>query len=592
MASELQKILNTQLPSTANEAALKPLFRAIEEAFRTRTIEISRLESTITAKNKEFKAVKQELNAKLQENRASRNRLEEFVAKQQALLNATPEAVFSFTPNGKITQMNRAAERFIGLPFDEMSTFEVKQTLDLILSKVSDPETFLTELRTLDKDRGRKLRGYCSMRNGEVFEYHSIPEFLGNLYLGRVWCWRDVTDLKASQDLLKHQAYHDTLTNLPNRLHLLNTLKHAIDIALRNGSHIAVLFIDLDDFKKINDTEGHAIGDQFLISVADRIRSKLREGDTFGRLGGDEFLIILEGLNQQHEVGIAYQRIKEIFNAPLLLNGKQFFISGSIGVSQFPADGNKPEELIRKADMAMYQAKNNGKNTIYYFEPSLEKHALARMNLETQLRRAFDNSEFHLCYQPKIDIEEGKIVGMEALLRWQKPDGTYVPPDHFIRIAEQIGLISQITEFVLRQICVQLCAWRETVLANTPISMNISVNDLKTDGFLDLVLLTLREFGIPGELIEFELTEYVFLEERERASLTIEQLKQWGVEVAVDDFGTGYSCFSYLQDMAIDCLKIDKSFTNGVSSNAKSAAIVKSIIDIGNNLDMVRLVFE
>lgn len=586
MHDELQKIINSTLPDSIEQATLEPLLKEIEASIDERDFELARLTSEISDKNHEFKGIQQELNSKLLENRAARNRLEEFAAKQQALLNATPEAVFSFTAGGKVTQMNRAAEKFVGVPFERMRQFDVKKNLALILSLVSEPETFLDTVRTLDLDRSRKLRGYCAMKTGTVYEYNSIPEFLGNLYLGRVWCWRDVTDLKASQDLLQHQAYHDTLTNLPNRLHLIDSLRHATAIAQRNGSKIAVLFIDLDDFKKINDTEGHAVGDQFLISVSDRIRSKLRDGDTFGRLGGDEFLIILEGLNHEHEIGIAYQRIKEIFDAPLLIGNKQFFISGSIGVSQYPSDSLEPEDLIGKADMAMYRAKNSGKNTIYYFEASLEQHAQARMNLETLLRSAFENNEFYLCYQPKVDINQNTIIGMEALLRWRHQHRHTITPDRFVRIAEQIGLISQITEFVLRQICTQLSAWRNTALSKTPISMNISVNDLKTDGFLDLVLKTIREFNIPGELIEFELTEHVFIEERERTANVIKQLKKWGIEVAVDDFGTGYSCFSYLQDLDIDCLKIDKSFTQGIANSEKSAAIVKSIIDIGNNLDM------
>lgn len=586
MHRDLKKIAKSMLPSNLNEAQLKPFLDEISDLLREKDVEIDRLGGEVTAKKSESKRVKQELNTKLQENRASRNRLEEFIAKQQALLNATPEAVFSFAPGGKVTQMNRAAERFIGLPFEKMTCVDVKETLSLILSKVSEPDAFLAELRTLEKDRARKLRGYCNMLNGEVYEYHSIPEFLGSLYLGRVWCWRDVTELKASQDILEHHAYHDTLTNLPNRLHLINTLTHAIDIAQKNGSQIAVLFIDLDDFKKINDTEGHDVGDQFLISVSKRIRSKLRDGDTLGRLGGDEFLILLEGLNHEHEIGIAYQRIKEIFDRPLHIDGKQFYISGSIGVSQFPANGKNAKELIRKADMAMYQAKNSGKNTIYYFEPNLEKSAEARVNLEAQLFDAFENDEFYLSYQPKLELSSRAVVGVEALLRWKKRDLSNVPPNHFVRIAEKIGLISKITEFVLRKVCLQLRAWENTALANTPISINISVNDLKTDNFLNTVLKTIKELDVPASLIEFELTESALLEEKEQAAKTIKQLKRWGLEIAIDDYGTSYSCLSNLKHLGINTLKIDKTFTRAIAQKPENAAVAQSIIDIGRNLEL------
>lgn len=512
--------------------------------------------------------------------------LKYYIAKQKALLDVSPEAIFSFRPGGKINQLNRAAETFLKINLAEMKKNNAQENFELLAKKLEDPHGFKLELERLSRDNSLTLRGYSTMTDGKIYEYNSVPEFMDDIYVGRAWCWRDVTEIKASQDLLKHQAYHDMLTNLPNRLLLLKTLEHAINIAKRNERKVALLFIDLDNFKKINDTEGHDIGDMFLVEAANLIQSKLKEGDTFGRLGGDEFIIILEGIQHQHEIGLVYQDLKSVFDAPLTINTKQFFISGSIGVSQFPIDGDNPDTLIRKADMAMYQAKKMGKNTIYYFDPALERFAVHRMSLETQLRQAFDQDEFFLVFQPKVSLNKNKIIGAEALLRWRQSDNSMRPPDHFITIAEQIGLIANITQFVLKETCKTLSKWKSSHLNNITVSVNISAFDLREESLFHSICNLLQRYQLNGHQLELELTEHAFLHEKDRATKIMKQLKDIGVKVAVDDFGTGYSSFSYLHDLDVDSLKIDRSFVTNIDQSPRAQAIIKSILSVGQNLDM------
>jgi diguanylate cyclase (GGDEF)-like protein len=397
-----------------------------------------------------------------------------------------------------------------------------------------------------------------------------------------------ITEIQNNQDLLKHQAYHDSLTALPNRINIMNTIHHALALAKRHQQKCAILFIDLDDFKKINDTAGHSEGDRFLIEVSQRLKSILRESDTLGRLGGDEFIIILENIASGTQITEVYSRALKSLSTPFIIGGNPYVVSCSIGISNFPQDGKTVEELIRKADMAMYQAKKLGKNRFHYFDESLERLAIHRVKTEESLREAIKNNEFILYYQPKIQInqQQEKLVGVEALIRWKKEDGTLIYPDSFIPIAEKCGLIKNITKWVITEACKQLKQWKNTSLANIPISVNISAIDAADHGFVDSTLSILETFDTPGHLINLELTESVFFDDIDTVNIKLEELRKNNITISLDDFGTGYSSLSYIQDLQIDFLKIDKSFIFGMSKNNKSLAIVQSIIDMGNNLGL------
>lgn len=397
-----------------------------------------------------------------------------------------------------------------------------------------------------------------------------------------------ITEIQNNQDLLKHQAYHDSLTALPNRINIMNTIQHALALAKRHQQKCAILFIDLDDFKKINDTAGHSEGDRFLIEVSKRLQSILRESDTLGRLGGDEFIIILENIASNTQITKIYNRALKSLSTPFIANGNPYVVSCSIGISNFPQDGKTAEELIRKADLAMYQAKKLGKNRFHYFDESLERLAIHRVKTEESLREAIKNNEFVLYYQPKIQInlQQEKLVGVEALIRWKKEDGSLVYPDNFIPIAEKCGLIKSLTKWVITEACKQLKLWKSTNLANIPISVNISAIDIADHRFVESTLSILETYDTPGHLINLELTESVFFDDINTVNFKLEELHRNNITISLDDFGTGYSSLSYIQELQIDFLKIDKSFIFGMSKNKKSLAIVKSIIDMGNNLGL------
>jgi diguanylate cyclase (GGDEF)-like protein len=397
-----------------------------------------------------------------------------------------------------------------------------------------------------------------------------------------------ITEIQNNQDLLKHQAYHDSLTALPNRINIMNTIQHALALAKRHQQKCAILFIDLDDFKKINDTAGHSEGDRFLIEVSKRLQSILRESDTLGRLGGDEFIIILENIASNTQITKIYNRALKSLSTPFIADGNPYVVSCSIGISNFPQDGKTAEELIRKADLAMYQAKKLGKNRFHYFDESLERLAIHRVKTEESLREAIKNNEFVLYYQPKIQInlQQEKLVGVEALIRWKKEDGSLVYPDNFIPIAEKCGLIKSLTKWVITEACKQLKLWKSTNLANIPISVNISAIDIADHRFVESTLSILETYDTPGHLINLELTESVFFDDINTVNFKLEELHRNNITISLDDFGTGYSSLSYIQELQIDFLKIDKSFIFGMSKNKKSLAIVKSIIDMGNNLGL------
>ena len=391
---------------------------------------------------------------------------------------------------------------------------------------------------------------------------------------------------KINQELLKHQAFHDALTNLPNRILVEESLQHAIDLANAHHRMIAVLFIDLDDFKKVNDTAGHQAGDSFLLEASHRIRSCLHGGEILGRLGGDEFLVILENVETQKQISPIVHRIISCFEKPFCLSSSQYFFSCSMGISFYPQDGSEPESLIRKADMAMYQAKRNGKKKSHYYDESLQKIANHRVNIETNLRSALNNDEFHLLYQPKVCLNTGHCHSVEALIRWVQPDGKVLPPDSFLPIAENTGLIKDVTQWVLTKTCQNLEAWKNTGLDGVPISINVSAIDFSDARFLENVLGVIQHYDIDHSLLEFELTETVFFNDVEMVKNIMAVLHQNGIKLAIDDFGTGYSSFSYLQDLDLNFLKIDRSFITNVDKNERSLAIVKSIVDIGLNLGL------
>ncbi|KAA3653197.1 MAG: EAL domain-containing protein [Proteobacteria bacterium] len=402
----------------------------------------------------------------------------------------------------------------------------------------------------------------------------------------------DLSRLRQSEAELAHLAHYDPLTDLPNRLLVQSRLDHALDSAQRNGDRLAVMFIDLDRFKDVNDSLGHPVGDELLVAIAQRMRTRLRESDTLARLGGDEFLVVLEDIHRPEDAAEVAQALIRVQDAPICLpSGHEVYVGVSIGISLFPNDGASTTELIRQADAAMYQAKSQGRNTFRFYTAALTEAADQRLAMEGRLRRALIAEEFVVHYQPQFRAATGELVGCEALVRWQEPEGTLVPPAQFIPLAEDTGLIVQLGLWVLETACAQAQAWRQAGVADLVMAVNLSARQLQQRDLAWRVAAVLERTGLPANRLTLELTESSIMDHGEEAVALLHSLKALGVGLSIDDFGTGYSSLAYLKRFPIDEMKIDHSFVRDTPDDAGDAEIVATIVAMGRNLNL-RVVAE
>jgi diguanylate cyclase (GGDEF)-like protein/PAS domain S-box-containing protein len=394
----------------------------------------------------------------------------------------------------------------------------------------------------------------------------------------------DITDRKVLEEQLKHQAFHDPLTGLANRALFVDRVEHALARGERDGMRVAVLFVDLDDFKTINDSLGHNGGDEVLVAVAGRLRECFRPGDTFARFGGDEFAILVEDTSLSNATSVAY-RIVDALSEPFSIGGREVMIHASVGIEFAEAQGTRTDELLRNADVAMYVAKGKGKARYQLFEPSMHTAALRRLEIKADLRRAVEKDEFVLHYQPIVSLNGGALLGMEALVRWNHPERGLLPPLDFISVAEQSGLITPLGRWVLREACRQATKWP---LSNPSISLsvNVSTTQFQQPGLVEDVANALWDSGLDPSILTLEITESVLVHDTDAVIEKLHRLKDFGVKVAIDDFGTGYSSLGYLKRFPIDILKIDKSFIDGVGNGAEEAAIAQAIIKLGESLGL------
>ena len=398
-----------------------------------------------------------------------------------------------------------------------------------------------------------------------------------------VGVFTDITDLKRSEEQLRHMAHHDPLTDLANRALLDDRLDHALRRAHRENRLLAVLFIDLDRFKTVNDTLGHDVGDELLIEIANRLQSSLRDGDTLARLGGDEFVLILEDLESPRMAGRVAEKIRSVLHEPVYVSGHELFVAGSIGISLYPDDGDDVATLLKAADSAMYAAKGAGRNGYCFYTAQMTESALERLQIEQQLRHALDSERFILYFQPQFALSDGRLIGAEALIRWEHPTLGIVPPDRFIPAAEESGLIVPIGEWVLREACRQLSDWRRAGLSVPKVAVNVSPRQLGRGDLPTLVRRVLAETGLPAADLELEVTESVAaLGEALLAELN--ELHALGVKLAIDDFGTGFSSLAYLGRMPIDILKIDRVFVQDVDINSANASIIRAVVELARGL--------
>jgi diguanylate cyclase len=383
---------------------------------------------------------------------------------------------------------------------------------------------------------------------------------------------------------MSHSAQHDVLTDLPNRALFNDRLMQAIVLAKRQNNQLAVMFVDIDHFKKINDSLGHEVGDKLLQSVAKRLVASVRRSDTVSRMGGDEFVVLLSQVEHSGDAAFSARKILRALSAPYLINNKSLDINVSIGVSTYPADGHDAEGLISTADNAMYEAKQHGRNNFKFFRHEMHAQLAERQSLEADLRYALGRNEFVLHYQPRLDLHTGEITGVEALIRWLHPERGMVFPAQFVPIAEEYGLIQRIGHWVRLEACTQVRAWERAGLGVVPLSVNVSASEFAAKDFLSSVRAVLIATGVEPENLVLELTESVLMQDAEAAVVTLAKLKAMGVKLAIDDFGTGYSSFTYLRRFPSDALKLHQSFVQEITANPEDATIVSAMINIGKSL--------
>lgn len=445
-------------------------------------------------------------------------------------------------------------------------------------------EKFVTAREEKANLRDRRIPEEKAVKDALVDLVSRLREANENLVIATVQAQSRSDELHQANEIISHLSQHDFLTGLPNRGLLSDRITQALELAKRRGTHLAVLFLDLDNFKHINDSIGHEIGDRLLQSVSNVLTACVRGSDTVSRLGGDEFVVLVTEDKYAENAALTADKILAALTAPHSIAEHELHVTTSIGISVFPADGADAETLIRNADTAMYQAKKVGRNNYQFFENDMNVRAVERQVVESHLRHALMRQEFVLHYQPKVNLASGKMTGAEALLRWTHPEWGVVLPERFISIAEESGLIVAIGRWVLREACAQTRRWEDAGLAPASIAVNISALEFRHKDFVEGVRAILNETGLAPACLQLEITESVLMRDVDSSTAILHQLKAMGVQLAVDDFGTGYSSLSYLNRFPIDVLKIDRSFVYDIGSANGDGIIVSAVIAMGASL--------
>jgi diguanylate cyclase (GGDEF)-like protein/PAS domain S-box-containing protein len=520
-----------------------------------------------------------------------------FAEKERAevTLNSIGDAVMCTDVEGRVTYLNVVAENLTGWSLAEAAGRRLDEVFRII--DATTRKTVANPMARATQDNSTvALTPNCVLirRDGveSAIEDSAAPiHDRRGLVTGAVMVFHDVSTARALSERMAHLAQHDSMTDLPNRSLLNDRLAQALALARRHREKLAVLFLDLDRFKHINDSMGHAIGDGLLISVAARLVKCIRTSDTVSRQGGDEFVVVLGEILCAEDAGICAAKVLASLSEPHIIEGREVNVTASIGIVLYPDDGQEPATLLKNADFAMYQAKDRGRNGYQFYEASLNSDAFARQRISEDLRGALRRREFELFYQPNVDVTDGTIVGVEALIRWRHPQRGLVLPGQFISIAEDSGLIVPIGRWVLGEACRQAAVWRAAGLPPVRIAVNISAAELLAPDFVDGVRTVLAETGLDPGRLELELTETALMRDTESVADVLRALKRLGVSLALDDFGTGYSSLTHMRRFPIDALKVDQSFVRDLATDADDASVVSAVIDMGRNLHM-RVVAE
>ncbi len=513
----------------------------------------------------------------------------------QVTLDCIGDAVVCTDISGKITFLNIVAEKMTGWPSREAARRGADEVSHIMGATTREAVLHLMEM-AVAQNRTLDLPANCILTRRDAVEIPiegsaaPIHDRAGRP-IGAVFVFRDVSAARAMALQLAHSAQHDVLTGMPNRTLLNDRVSQAIVLAHRHGKKVAVLFLDLDGFKHINDSLGHAIGDKLLQSIAGHLVECVRGSDTVSRQGGDEFVVLLSEVERPEDISLAAKRMLRAVATAHSIDQQELHITASIGVSVFPDDGPDAETLIKNADTAMYQAKENGRQSYRFFTPAMNVRAVERQSIEESLRRGLERREFTLHYQPTINLRTGAITGAEALIRWTHPDRGPIAPAQFIPIAEDCGLIVPIGQWVLREACRQARAWLDAGLPLATMAVNVSAMEFRDENFLEGVFAILAATGWDPSALELELTESVLMKRAQFTESSLRTLRARGVQLAIDDFGTGYSSLSYLRKFPVDTLKIDQSFIRQITTGPDETAIVNAVISIGQSLNL-RVVAE
>ncbi|GAB4354607.1 MAG: EAL domain-containing protein [Gammaproteobacteria bacterium] len=532
------------------------------------------------------------------ENERMQERLRHSERLYRYMVNSSPDIIYILDEKGRFVFLNNKVEELLGYKREELLGRHYSELIhpdDVMLAqyafnerRTGDRATNNYELRVRRKDEAARPGHFeitaLPVELSSMGIYRAVDRDSNREYIGTYGVASDVSERKEAERLITYQAYHDLLTGLPNRSLLADHFELAIAQAKRIGERLALMFIDLNRFKVVNDTLGHACGDDLLRVVASRFRECVRAGDTLARIGGDEFVLLLPKVADRAEVEAVAQKLIAQLREPFELSAQEVFVSASVGIAMFPEDGSELGQLMRKADVAMYQAKERNHGGYELFDSSMDAALAGHLSLDAGLRRAIEEGQFVAHFQPQFDLCSGRAVGAEALIRWQHPTRGLLPPDEFIPHAEETGLILRIGEWVAETACQTLAAWRGAGRDDFRLSVNVSARELEREDFVETLLARLVRYGLPGNCLEVEITENTLARNLESVSNKLRRLAANGVSIAIDDFGTGYSSLSYLHKLPINTLKVDRSFVHALTLDRRTQSIIRGINHIAEGM--------
>ncbi len=505
-----------------------------------------------------------------------------------ATLDSTADGILVVDSDGRIRSFNRKFVDMWQLPESVLASGDDDEALNYVISQLKDPDPFVAKIRELYAQPEATSHDLIEFRDGRTIERHSQAQRVNGVPVGRVWSFRDITERIRLEQELAHQAFHDSLTGLANQALFRDRVTHALARAARLQTELAVLFLDLDDFKTVNDSLGHTAGDALLVAVAERLRDCLRGTDTAARLGGDEFALLIEGVGDTADVTALAERLIAALKEPFVIAGRDIVVGTSIGIA-FDETHINTGQLLRNADIAMYTAKRGGKGRYEIFQREMHTAAVDRLEIQADLRRALDQRELTLEYQPIIALDTGQITGVEALVRWRHPQRGLLAPNVFIPLAEETGLISELGRQVLIEACIQGRRWQRLRPQDPPltVSVNLSPRQLQADNLIPHIVEALTVSGLDPATLVLEITEGAMVHDTEAVVGRLASLKSLGVKLALDDFGTGYSSFSYLQRLPIDVLKIDRTFIGMIEKDDRKSILAQAIVSLAQTMDLV-----